>query len=711
MHVASKITVISFFMLFMALPALAATTLSSKLEIPKACEQDYKTGNTFLQTELSNGLDLSDRGLFAAKMEEQMATISDDECRFFWSMGVYDAQMAFQQMIAAEYMLELADIEEQDPAYSYASAVKEIYEERFKRAGISTKKFEAIEADLSLRREAVNNLTKSLNKSANTVGKAIPLGRFVFTGLGSGYTLYDYEKQLGQGIIRDDKGQPKLGQGSYQRIAAKNYHMAQNVVREYLDWQPSIFFGEDSFWRGAWNRYFESKPERTLREVKQDGYERRIRSLKEFARAMKLDTSPYTNLQILMNKQERQILARDISIYNSMAKNWYTPLLVPVGMYVGGALLVKSGYFVATTASAGTYAGASLAAGANVSAAISLGVISSYAGIGAYQGYKHASKSPAGFTMAHAFDYIIGASINSFTLAAIAPVAIGATILGGQQIFSGVKTVLSSAVRLGSFVRVAGPGGTARTVGSMLVKLPGQLLRLPKNVFQAWLSAWYKDPKFLLTNYGVDIFLTVAFDCGYRQYSLEGKNRCTWIDEEGRHLNEQFLYSLGGTVVMGAISQPLIFVKTFGARWMGYRGLGLFSSVVTQLLISGHIDQRRLAFDQVYGSTLATGFGEWERTIKLSDFVRTQPVYKQAVLLLALRVLIMNPIKNPVRIFIQDSYVVDKKSVSSMLRVLFEDHIQIDLSGFSDNDIDDAYAELLEDEEVLELLNNVASED
>jgi hypothetical protein len=124
MRRALKIIAVAFFMLFMPLSALAVTTLSSKLEIPKACEQDYKTGNTFLQMELTQGLDLSDRGLFASKMEQQMAKISDDECRFFWSMGVYDAQMVLQQMVAAEYMLELANIEEQDPSYSYASAVK-----------------------------------------------------------------------------------------------------------------------------------------------------------------------------------------------------------------------------------------------------------------------------------------------------------------------------------------------------------------------------------------------------------------------------------------------------------------------------------------------------------------------------------------------------------------------------------------------------------
>ncbi|MFM8314621.1 MAG: hypothetical protein ACKOA8_10080, partial [Deltaproteobacteria bacterium] len=580
------------FLTCFSIGAIAKETLYSKLPIPANCESDYQKGNEKIAHLVSQGFDLGKRGETIAELDNALETYSQESpCRFYFSVGMFDAQALLQQMVSLEYFLELDQIKINQQTHTLVG-VQSLYRDRFQKLGLDPKSLLSLQKDEKLRTEAVRNISDNLNKLADEKSEAIFLGRFVFVGHSMPvFTLFDYDFEPSGKIKVGDNNQELILEGSYPRIAKTNFEKAIAVAKEYLEWRPSLFFGEDSFWRGAWWRYFGSPYEKSLREVKQEGYDRLFLSHISFARKLRLSTDEYLKIYQLMLNKEKAVLARELNTYEKMYKYRWAPVLIPVGMYVGSALLVKSTLFAALPSGTTSFSfvGGSLGLAANASAAVSLLTLSTYSGLGAraaYMDYQTRKAQGLPFKTSDVFDYVVGATYQAFPLAAIMPVIVGGAVYSAHEAFIAAKSLLSSTISIGKSIQTLGYQGSLQAAKSYLIQLPGKLVTLPQFVAQKWLESWYKNPKILLSNYGADILMTLIFDCGYRQVNLEGQDVCVWKDENGTHFNSQFLYSLSSTVIVGGISKPVTLIPSFGARWMTYRGVTLLSGIVSQLIVS-----------------------------------------------------------------------------------------------------------------------------
>ncbi|MFM8313111.1 MAG: hypothetical protein ACKOA8_02390 [Deltaproteobacteria bacterium] len=697
---------------FLSWRAVAGETLYSKLPIPPNCDVDYQKGNQFLAELINQGFDLGNRNETISQLDKAINQYSEnDECRFFFSIGMFDAQSLLQQIVTLEYFLELETAERLDEPRNLIG-IKELYRSRFTKLGLEPNQPESLEANQQLRAEALEKLSQNLNSLADSKEEAVSLGRFVFLGKRfHPMTLYDYDFNSDGMIRRGENNQEILVDGSYPRVAKENFERAITTAKEFIEWKPSLFFGEDSFLRGSFWRYFSKTDEPSLREVKSEGYHKLFLSHMSFARSLRLDTHEYSKIYQLMLKKERSTLERDIAVFDKMYKYRWAPVLIPVGMYVGGALLIKSGWFLALpegTASF-TFVGGSLAQGANASAAVSLLTITGYSALGArdaYQEYKSRKAQGLPFHTTDALDYIVGAAYQSFPLAAIAPVLVGSSVYSAHEIWVTAKSLISTTMSIGQTIQTVGVKGSLEMAKSYLVQLPGKLVALPQFVAQKWLESWYKNPKILISNYGADILMTLIFDCGYRQMNLEGKDVCVWKDETGNHINSQFLYTLSSTVIVGGLSKPVTLIPSFGLRWVTYRGVTLLSGIVSQLIVSGKLDSKRLMFDQVYGAGPSSVKGEFERYIRMSDWVQSRSVTEQTLLLIALRALVLSPIESPIKIYLQDRFVKGELKPIQELKNLMKEVVYLSIDDFDDSVVEMVLEDLRNEKEVISAITS-----
>jgi len=701
---------ISLFLL--ASTGFAQETLYSKIKIPQACESDYQNGNTFLKHLVQQGFDLGDRSQTITTLDKALSAYpEDDECRFYFSVGMFDAQGLLQQIVTLEYFLEIQNAENQG-ALGQFTGIEELYQSRFQKLGLDSSLIVKLKQNVPLRSEAIGKLSLTLNAIAEQKNEAVFLGRFVFLGAPfAPMTLFDYVFDTNGKIKKGDNNQELITEGSYPRAAKANFERAIEVAKQYLDWRPSLFFGEDSFWRGAWWMYFGTSYEKSLREVKNDGYFDLFSKHFSFARKLRLNTEQFRKIHQLMLDKERATLSREIGTYEKMYRYRWAPLFVPVGMYVGSALLIKSSWFVALPAntSSFTFVGGGLATASNASAAISLLTMSSYSTMGAraaYLDYQTRKTHGLPFSIADTLDFIVVATYQSFPLAAITPVIVGSSVYSAHESLLAARSLLSSAASAGQTIQTLGFEGSLQAAKSYIFQIPGRLVTLPQFLAQKWLESWYKNPKILISSYGADILMTLLFDCGYRQMNLKGKDVCVWKDETGAHLNSQFLYSVTSTIIVGGISKPVTLIPSFGLRWVTYRGVTLLSGVLSQLLVSGKIDSRRLVFDQVYGAGPSTIKGEFERYVRMSDWVQNRPMAQQTLLIIALRALVLSPIESPIKIYFLDRFVKGQLKPIQELKELMKDVVHLSVDDFDDSALEQAIEALRNEKEVIDSITS-----
>ena len=145
-----------------------------------------------------------------------------DECRFFFSIGMFDAQSLLQQIVTLEYFLEL-DHAERIEEFRNLPGIKELYRSRFSKIGLETSLPDSLEADKKLRTEALEKLSQNLNSIAETKDEAVFLGRFVFLGKRfHPMTLYNYAFDSQGMIQRGDNNQEVIIEGSYPKVDRKS---------------------------------------------------------------------------------------------------------------------------------------------------------------------------------------------------------------------------------------------------------------------------------------------------------------------------------------------------------------------------------------------------------------------------------------------------------------------------------------------------------
>ena len=672
----------------------------SQLVVPDECTEAYQQGLKEHQEAILSGYDFKTYESRIAFYEKVVADgPTTEDCQFYTSLGLHDAQSTVRLQTLQEFMLEYRMAKEEGTfdTKRWGSLLGH-YHSRLEAIGLDEPSdLKSLMSDESVIRQSNDQLTKALNEIADERDEAVPFGRFLFVGQHSaGFTAYDFTFDEDGTFQTDDSGREQLAPGSYQRSAARLFASAIQNAKEYLDWHPSIFFGDDAHWRGSIVRYFQSNPEPTVREIKEDMYLGSMNSYLKQARQLRLNTEPFSNMYRTMLHKQTAVLERDVAAYERVEKAKWAAPLVPVGMYFGAALLVKTGWALAIPAetAAFSYLGGSLAYAANSSAAVSLSVIGGYAGVGAIQAWQARQQSAARgqpFNLTTAADLITFASLESFHLAAVAPVVFGGLALGGQQGWVAGRSLLTNSIQSGRLIAQTGLRQNVANFKHFLVQLPGRVVRMPGIYARQWLTTWWKEPKLLFTYYGADVLITVGYECGYRQVSRQGDRKCWYRDQNGElKVNHHFLYKLGTSMIISPLAQPLILIPGFGKRWIAYSAFYAFADLMVHLSVSGSVDWDRYAFDRMFTNSVGTVVGEINRSFMMSDFVRSKSVPSQIGLIILFRVLAIRPVTMPLDLALFEAYEEGRIGDLAVFRELIEEHALIDLTEYSDGQIQEA---------------------
>jgi hypothetical protein len=223
------------------------------------------------------------------------------------------------------------------------------------------------------------------------------------------------------------------------------------------------------------------------------------------------------------------------------------------------------------------------------------------------------------------------------------------------------------------------------------------LPKLPIKIVQMWAQSWWKN-KFLFVNFAADSSVTIIFEVVSRQFLMEGNSKFIIDTPDGSwKFNENSLYTITNSLIINAMAQPIIGMKSFIGRFLAYRALGMAAGPIASFAVSGHVDLKRLAFDTVYDSTFSSAFGEFERYVALSSFVKNLPKERQFALLLVFK-MGMKFGKTPLRNLILDAYMHYEHPPIQMLKDLFLELTQISIQDFSDVEIKEVFKTLQTDE-------------
>ncbi len=694
---------IVFATMSMALPSFASdTSANSSSKIPEECIQAISDGRNEMAQLIASGTDFSTPATFGPILDEKLSAFDEDDlCRFYFSSGMFEMLTTAQQNIEAEYQLETMYKNEIGKNEKIDADLDRWYESRLRRLGRSD--FASIQAnrDSEAGRALVSKLVSTLKGQADRENKVVPFGRFAFVGRQAAmFTLYDFDRETDDSLSLDENGDPKLVSGSLQDAREKLLRHAVKIAQDFMEWRPALYFGEDSHMYGALWRSLGLDDSRSPREIKELSYFDQIRMIEIGLDRLKANSTPLLRLRSAMVKKSRAVLEIELQALRQTEIGIWAAPFVPVGMYVGGAMLAQTHWFAAlpATTTSGTFVGGSLGSAANVSAGATAAVMLTTATAGAIAGVTEADQADGPFKFARVLDHMVHSVISSMPQAGLFPVQVGVTAYGAKQVFIGSRWMMSRGAHYYSAASKLGVSGTLGEIGRFSWQLPSMTLQLPQKFASHVIAAWWQQPKLMAVHYGADIVLTLIYEVGYRQFFLDGTSKFVYEDKDGvQHFNKQSLYSISSTLLLSPISKPITLIPSFAGRWLAYRGMTLFTSVVSHLIISGSVDEKRLAFDTLYFGTAGTAFGEVDRMFKMSDFVDDQPPHRQFALLILFKALLINPVERPLRIFLQDYAVGGNLSGLDSLRAEVAKYVGIDLNGFSDEELEMALTQAHQD--------------
>jgi len=680
------------------LGATSPTFASSSDTMPPECKDEHSNGQTAMSKLIADGADFSAIEQYGPILDDMLAQYAEDDvCRFYFSMGMFNMLTTTQKLVEAEYLLESMYAKQIGSVAAGQTSVDNWYESRLRKIGVTDVAAVRASRYLNEGKEYLATLVASLNAQADREEKVVPFGRFAFVGGQAAiFTLYDFATDQHGELVMDDHGQPRVIAGSIQMARERLLNLAVRIAQEFMEWRPALYFGEDSHWYGSFWRSLGFDKEPSPRELKEQSYFDQIRMIEAGLERLRADKTPTLRLRAAMIKKSRAIVESELNaLKNTEIGLWAAPF-VPVGMYVGGAMLAQSGWFAALPAgtTSGTFVGGSLASAANISAAATAGIMLTSATAGANAGVNEASHADAPFRFARILDQIVHSTIANMPQAGLFPVQVGVTVYGAKQLLIGSKWLMAQGAQYYAAASQAGVSGTLANVGRFAWNLPSMTLQLPQKFASHVIAAWWQQPKVMAVHYGADIVLTLVYEVGYRQFFLDGSSKFYYQDKDGKtHFNNQSLYSISSTLILSPISKPITLIPSFGGRWLAYRGMTLFTSVISHLIISGSVDETRLVFDSIYFGTAGTAFGEIDRMFKMSDFVKDQPAHRQFALLILFKALLINPVERPLRIFLQDHAVGGNLSGLETVREEIAKYMGVDLDGFSDEELEKALAQ------------------
>jgi hypothetical protein len=670
--------------LVLSFKLLAADQLSDYAE--PNCEESFSSGEKAFQEAVLKKISPLEFTIF---LDQKLKAHTN--CEVAFSLGAYQAKSLLSQNILMEWMLELHQLKYNLEAINH-SGLKKYYQERFNQAFMNGDEMNNSLTDLAFVEKSVQNFLTFLTEKSLQTKKPIPFGRFIFTVKKGLMKLYDYSKDDSGKILFDGDNNPLLVEGNYIKFSKYIWSSVLKNAQEYIDWQPAIFFGTDSFWYGS---FWREEGEQSLREVKEDGYFATFTQFYNYAKEMQLDLTEFHRIRNIMWQKSNAYLDRDIQAYSRAKIGVLAAPLIPIAMVAGTAGLATVGITsVASGAATFTLVSSSLAYGSNISAMLALGGIAYGAGLGVYHLIEQYRDAGLPIRVANIFDEVIGGAVSSFPLSAFLPAAVGGLASGGRVLFLSGQTLLSGLSTGLQTVRGLGATGTLRL-----------LPKLPIKIVQMWAQSWWKN-KFLFVNFGVDSSVTILFEVISRQYLMEGDSKFIINNPDGTwKFNENSRYTITNSLLINAMAQPIISMKSFIGRFLAYRALGLAAGPIASFTVSGHVDLKRLAFDTMYDSTFSSAFGEFERYVALSSFIQKMPKQRQFALLLVFK-MSMKFGKTPLRNLILDAYMHNDKTTGQTFKDLFLELTQMSIDDFSEVEIRKALDTLQTDEYFKKLLND-----
>ena len=662
--------------------AQAAATAYSHDEIESACEDAYTAGNEVFATSITEDQSASERRDLLSAESERTA----EECRYAFAMGAFDAQYAFLQKIILEFGLELHAARSFDSSEALTVVLLDEFHARLQQAGMEDQVSDEYLLGAEFRSIVIPKFIAAMKKLALREGAAVPFGRFLFVQ--APYidllTLYEYQRHPESfAMQKDAAGSPLVGSGSYQRATRALGERTIRLVNEYVNWQPSTYFGEDSWWHGSFWRYFNPE-EPSVRQVKEEGFFKIMHMLVGEARQLNVKLAPYLKLQKLMLAKQKAYLKRDLNVYEKTQYALAAAPLIPVGMALGAAGLSYAGLSsLPAGASSFSLAGAGFWSAANTSALVSASVLGAFTGVGAYQGIKNEVAHSGPFRFAQFLDTVLGTTIQSFPLAAIAPALAGGGGAAAKYLVVTVPALISNSFHLVKTARALGFSGSVKAV-------PG----LTANALRWWARTWWQHRRVLGFNFLGNVITGFGFEVYSREFVLGGEHQLFPRDAAGNieftnlaGYNRQALITMGTGVVGGILFQPALQMKTIMARTVYSQFLAIASVSLATLAFEGQVNGKRVTFNLMYANMYARWRWEALRPVYLSKFVTAHGGARQTAITVLLNVM-LGLLESPVRNYLLDEYMHHGITPLAIFRATALEHLKIDISDFSDAEIE-----------------------
>lgn len=706
--------------------ATVVKSLYTKLEIPSTCHSSYKKGLEIFKQSLK--LPVSRRKNFYSKKLLEIR----QECHLYFSIAIFDAQGLFQQTVVIEYMLEKQYLWQKfrrKPQFLKLQRSNEkFFHDRFEHADLDPKLISKINNDWGNYRKKLRLFSNHLRKIARQKKRPILFSRFVFTkGISYPMTAWNYSYNEEGAIELNSKGIPLTKKGGYiirvQRVLKNTYENA----KEYIEWRPSTYFGEDSYMRGV----LINKPGDSYREEKEKLHWSNMRYNTQMANKLQVKEKLYKDLEQKMSKKFELTTNNELKTLEGVSDLVPYIMATPVAMYLASFMAAKMFTAVRTANVAFKsfkYSKASLVCGANLSAALAAAPIMAYAGLGAHNAYQEIENNPnSPVSLTRALDQIIPTTMNAFKLSVVLPIA--APLTAGFLVHSAKIFALAGRSLLASL----GSGWA----GLKALGLRGSLAALPRAPFhliKTWATAWW-DKKILFAMYARDVGIMLSFELGMRELRLDttqplyhhkfwfgdrGKNPLGLKpffqrNQKGRRIynnpsgyNKVSLTSIALYSITTAISKPFFFIKSEGGRLVSYRLMDLVGSIAASLIIHQKLNPDRTLFDVSFGALVSHPLGEWDRKVQLSKFFydKNSAVMKRPVLNIVYRMAFMAGWIT-MRNVVLDYYMSPDSLNIKALRNSFQDELKIDFSGFTDQEMEMAFVEFFKHPDTLAALANL----
>ena len=437
-------------------------------------------------------------------------------------------------------------------------------------------------------------------------------------------------------IQTDDQGNPILEEGRFFKIARTTYNEAFKVAKEYIEWQPSIWFGEDSWVYGGFWRWIGVDDGPSIREIKEESYFKLFEQHLRYVRGLGIKLDAFYDLQKTMLQKQSAFIERDIAVLKKVRTGVAMAPLVPVAMALGGAGL---GYVGLSSLNAGT-ASFTLASSGSFFSAINVSALATAAPIlfastkGAFSARKYLREHPEQRTNAATIlaDQVFVSAVSAIPLAVVTGTASGAVPAGIKTVFVQGAQFLTSARGMFAYLKTLTPK-----------QLGLEMLKMPVHMYRAWAKSWWKiNPatgakvlnKKLLALYGAGNTVGIIAEFVDRQFLRENADEKFFVDGK---INQVSKFAILNGLIMGALGTPIITRKNLIERFLLWRVLDVVGNVGITYAVTGKVDRNYVNFNFLYYSSVGFAMGEGQRVLELSLLNSNMKVGSAFALMTALK--------------------------------------------------------------------------